>query len=89
MSDTKPPSASRTETTHLIMPSDANVYGTAFGGMGSSLEMMVSSLAEPAMLMAVFASLNCLRYCWARAPPDVTATAPGSGVRSTFGRVRK
>ena len=28
--------------------------GTAFGGMGSSREMMVSSLAEPAMLMAVF-----------------------------------
>lgn len=28
--------------------------GTAFGGMGSSREMTVSSLAEPAMLMAVF-----------------------------------
>lgn len=28
--------------------------GTAFGGMGSSREMMVSSLAEPAMLMSVF-----------------------------------
>jgi len=28
--------------------------GTAFGGMGASREMMVSSLAEPAMLMAVF-----------------------------------
>jgi formate hydrogenlyase subunit 4 len=28
--------------------------GTAFGGMGSSREMMVASLAEPAMLMAVF-----------------------------------
>ncbi len=28
--------------------------GTAFGGIGSSREMMVSSLAEPAMLMAVF-----------------------------------
>jgi formate hydrogenlyase subunit 4 len=28
--------------------------GTAFGGMGSSREMMVSALAEPAMLMAVF-----------------------------------
>lgn len=28
--------------------------GTAFGGMGSSREMMISSLAEPAMLMAVF-----------------------------------
>lgn len=28
--------------------------GTAFGGMGASREMTVSSLAEPAMLMAVF-----------------------------------
>lgn len=29
--------------------------GTTFGGMGSSREMMVASLAEPAMLMAIFA----------------------------------
>jgi len=28
--------------------------GTAFGGMGSSRELLVSSLAEPAMLMAIF-----------------------------------
>jgi len=28
--------------------------GTSFGGMGSSREMMISSLAEPAMLMIVF-----------------------------------
>ncbi|MDA8083993.1 MAG: NADH-quinone oxidoreductase subunit H [Nitrospiraceae bacterium] len=28
--------------------------GTAFGGMGSSREMLVASLAEPAMLMAIF-----------------------------------
>ncbi|MEW6324564.1 MAG: NADH-quinone oxidoreductase subunit H [Nitrospirota bacterium] len=28
--------------------------GTAFGGMGSSREMMVASLAEPAILMAIF-----------------------------------
>lgn len=28
--------------------------GTSFGGMGSSREMMISSLAEPAMLMAIF-----------------------------------
>ncbi len=29
--------------------------GTAFGGMGASREMTIASLAEPAMLMAVFA----------------------------------
>lgn len=28
--------------------------GTSFGGMGSSREMMIASLAEPAMLMAIF-----------------------------------
>lgn len=28
--------------------------GTAFGGMGASREMMVASLAEPAMLMSIF-----------------------------------
>ncbi|MGJ0483733.1 MAG: respiratory chain complex I subunit 1 family protein [Methylomicrobium sp.] len=28
--------------------------GTAFGGMGSSREMTISSMAEPAMLMAIF-----------------------------------
>ncbi len=28
--------------------------GTAFGGMGSSREMMIASLAEPAMLMSIF-----------------------------------
>ena len=34
--------------------------GTAFGGMGSSREMMVASLAEPAMLMVIFTvSLIC------------------------------
>ncbi|MBF0328384.1 MAG: NADH-quinone oxidoreductase subunit H [Nitrospirae bacterium] len=34
--------------------------GTAFGGMGSSREMMIASIAEPAMLMAIFTvSLSC------------------------------
>src|SRR5581483_6739553 len=28
--------------------------GTSFGGIGSSREMMISSLAEPAMLMVIF-----------------------------------
>jgi acyl-CoA hydrolase len=30
--DPKPPTASRVEMTQLVMPSDANVLGTAFGG---------------------------------------------------------
>lgn len=34
--------------------------GSAFGGMGSSREMFISSLVEPAMLLAIFViSLNC------------------------------
>ena len=32
MTDGKPASESRVETTHLVMPGDANVLGTAFGG---------------------------------------------------------
>jgi acyl-CoA hydrolase len=32
MTDGKPASASRVEMTHLVMPGDANVLGTAFGG---------------------------------------------------------
>ncbi len=28
--------------------------GTAFGGIGSSREMLIASLAEPAMLLVVF-----------------------------------
>ncbi len=37
--------------------------GTAFGGMGSSREMTIASLAEPAMLMAVFT------VSWRATPP--------------------
>ncbi len=33
MTEGKPPSASRIETTHLVMPPDANGRGTAFGGI--------------------------------------------------------
>jgi acyl-CoA hydrolase len=33
MADPKPPAASRIEVIHLVMPSDANVLGSAFGGV--------------------------------------------------------
>jgi acyl-CoA hydrolase len=33
MSDGKPSAESAVETAHIVMPSDANGYGTAFGGM--------------------------------------------------------
>jgi acyl-CoA hydrolase len=32
MTDAKTVAASRIETTHIVMPSDANAFGTAFGG---------------------------------------------------------
>ena len=35
--------------------------GTSFGGIGSSREVMIASLAEPAMLMIVFHARACLR----------------------------
>ncbi|MBI1912154.1 MAG: NADH-quinone oxidoreductase subunit H [Deltaproteobacteria bacterium] len=38
----------------FFMALAATDIGTAFGGMGASREMMVSSLAEPAVLMSVF-----------------------------------
>jgi formate hydrogenlyase subunit 4 len=44
--------------------------GTSFGGIGSSREMMIASLAEPAMLMVVF-TLSLLawsRSSWWRSP---------------------
>jgi acyl-CoA hydrolase len=33
MTDARPPSASAVEATHLVLPSDTNAHGTAFGGM--------------------------------------------------------
>lgn len=38
----------------VFMTLAAMDVGTAFGGMGASREMMISALAEPALLMAVF-----------------------------------
>ncbi len=51
--------------------------GTAFGGMGSSREMTISSLAEPAMLMAIFTiSLACRSTSVSRIVEVIT----GSGI---------
>jgi len=38
----------------FMLALDGLDVGTSFGGIGSSREMMIASLAEPAMLMAVF-----------------------------------
>ena len=61
--------------------------GTAFGGMGSSREMTISSLAEPAMLMAIFTltmtasttNLDTGSHCRNRTHPDrQSGHAPGA-----------
>jgi acyl-CoA hydrolase len=64
MSDGKPPSASRTETAHLIMPSDANVYGTAFGGIIMQWIDLVAAMAamRHARLPVVTASVDQLNF---------------------------
>ncbi|MCL4456512.1 MAG: NADH-quinone oxidoreductase subunit H [Nitrospirae bacterium] len=50
--------------------------GTAFGGMGSSREMMVASLAEPAMLMAIF-TVSLL--CGSTSLSGIAGTVSGAG----------
>src|SRR5262249_3246435 len=41
-------------TARFPLPLAGMDVGTAFGGLGSSREMMIASLAEPAMLLIVF-----------------------------------
>jgi len=50
--------------------------GTSFGGLGSSREMMVSSLAEPAMLMIVFTIALLAGTTQLSAIADYMATQP-------------
>ncbi len=51
--------------------------GTAFGGLGASREMMIASLAEPAMLMVTF-TLSLL--AGTTSPPQIIAFVQGGGV---------
>ncbi len=45
MTAPKPASASRVQVTHLVMPGDANVIGTAFGGKVMEWTDMAASMA--------------------------------------------
>lgn len=58
--------------------------GTAFGGIGASREMMIASLAEPAMLLIVFTMALVARSTQLS---DVAAllASPGVGLRVSFG----
>jgi acyl-CoA hydrolase len=64
MSDGKPSSESRTETAHIVMPSDANVYGTAFGGIVMQWTDLVAAMAavRHARLPVVTASIDQLNF---------------------------
>jgi formate hydrogenlyase subunit 4 len=53
--------------------------GTAFGGIGSSREMMIASLAEPAMLMVVF-TLALLTGSSQLTAITEYLTGPGAGI---------
>jgi formate hydrogenlyase subunit 4 len=58
--------------------------GTSFGGIGSSREMMIASLAEPAMLMIVF-SLALIAGSTALSTMAEFMAAPGVGLRVSLG----
>lgn len=64
MSSAKPPRESRLEVTHLVMPSDANVLQTAFGGMVMQWTDLAASMAamRHARLPVVTASIDQLSF---------------------------
>jgi len=64
MPDGKPARESRVETTHLVMPGDANVLGTAFGGMVMQWIDLAAGMAamRHARLPVVTASIDQLSF---------------------------
>ena len=58
--------------------------GTSFGGIGSSREMMIASLAEPAMLMIVF-SLALIAGSTSLSTMAEFMASPGVGLRVSLG----
>ena len=58
--------------------------GTSFGGIGSSREMMIASLAEPAMLMVVF-TLSLLAGSTQLSSIAAFMQGPGVGLRVSLG----
>ncbi len=57
--------------------------GTAFGGIGASREMMIASLAEPAMLLIIFTMALVARSTQLSAVADLMAS--GVGLRVSLG----
>ncbi len=62
--DAKPAAASHVEVTHLVMPSDANMLGTAFGGMVMQWTDLAASMVamRHARLPVVTASIDQLSF---------------------------
>ncbi len=60
--------------------------GTSFGGIGSSREMMIASLAEPAMLMIVFTVALLAQTTQLSSIADYIATNP-TGLRVSLGLI--
>jgi formate hydrogenlyase subunit 4 len=58
--------------------------GTSFGGIGSSREMMIASLAEPAMLMVIF-TVSLLVHSTSLAQVSQFLSEPGVGLRVSLG----
>jgi len=58
--------------------------GTSFGGIGSSREVMIASLAEPAMIMIIF-SLALVAGSTALSTISVFAMSPEVGLRVSLG----
>ncbi len=86
MTDGKTAAASRIETTHIVMPSDANAFGTAFGGTVMAWIDLAASMAamRHARLPVVTASVDQLNFL---APLRVGQMAIlVARVNATFGR---
>jgi acyl-CoA hydrolase len=64
MADPKPAAASHVDITHLVMPSDANTHGTAFGGMVMQWSDLAAAMAamRHARLPVVTASIDQLSF---------------------------
>jgi acyl-CoA hydrolase len=64
MADPKSPRESHVSVTHLVMPSDANVLGTAFGGMVMQWTDLAAAMAamRHARLPVVTASIDQLSF---------------------------
>lgn len=62
--ESKPPSESANEMTHLVMPTDANILGTAFGGMVMQWTDLAAAIAamRHSRLPCVTASIDQLSF---------------------------